>query len=227
MSPRFPLLVAGSLSLVVLAACSGVSAQPGIGEVTPPATPPVTQVETPDPTPVPVPPTTRPEPTATPVIGGVDGDTSGPELVVVPVDDTTIAVSIEDPVAKGWRFEIRGTGDRAKDAWQITAETGDVGPLINAVEIVDGNVVDEMDLSGFWDGTAAAGGCHSTLPVCLDSNGFRLPDEGDGTFSVRLHLEDATVPLQVVGAAAYWEGEPFTLGPWHETQAFPWEPAAG
>jgi len=86
-------------------------------------------------------------------------------------------------------------------------------------------VTDELDFSGFWDETAIAGGCHSTLPVCLDSDGFGLPDDGNGRFSVRLHLEDATAALEVRGAAAYWDGEPFILGPWHETEAFPWEPA--
>jgi hypothetical protein len=168
-----------------------------------------------------------PEPTATPIIGGVDGGTGGPELTVVPGDGTTIAATIEDPVAKAWQLEVRGTGDRAKDAWRITVEAGDVGPLITATEIVDGRTVDELDLSGIWDGTAIAGGCHSTLPVCLDTDGFRLPDDGDGRLSVQLHLEDATTALELRGAAAYWDGEPFVLGPWHATEAFPWEPAAG
>ena len=93
--------------------------------------------------------------------------------------------------------------------------------MITATEIVGGRRVDEMDLSGFEDGTAAAGGCHSTLPVCLDSDGFRLPDNGDGTFSVRLHLQ-GQVPLMVRGATAGWPGEPFILGPWQETSTFPW-----
>ena len=87
--------------------------------------------------------------------------------------------------------------------------------------------MDELDLSGVWDGTAIAGGCHATLPICLDSDSFRLPDNDDGTFSVRLHLDDAGAALEVQGAAAYWDGEPFILGPWHATESFPWGPAAG
>ena len=108
------------------------------------------------------------------------------QLSIEPVDDATIQATIVDATAKAWRLTVSGTGVLGDDRWEIAVETGDVGPVIVATEIVGGKVVDEMDLSGFADGTAAAGGCHSTLPVCLDSDGFRLPDDGDGTFSVRL-----------------------------------------
>jgi hypothetical protein len=219
MSPRFRPFLTGTLAILVVAGCSGATAIPAI-----PAGP--TPVAVPAPTVVPVP-TFRPEPTPTPIIGEVDGDATGPQLVVVPVDATTISASIEDAAAKAWRVEVRGTGDQAGDAWVITVETSDVGPLITATEIAGGRTVGELDLTGFWDGTAAAGGCHSTLPVCLDTYGFRVPDDGDGSFAVQLHLEDPAVALTVGGAAAYWDGEPFVLGPWHETEAFPWGPSAG
>ena len=79
-----------------------------------------------------------------------------------------------------------------------------------------------MDLSGFVDGTAAAGGCHSTLPVCLDSDGFRLPDDGDGPFSVRLDLPAGAGAARDPRRHGRWDGEPFVLGPWHDTEPFPW-----
>lgn len=221
MSLRFTPLLAGVLVLTALAGCSGAGAAAPAASV-----PAATPAAVPEPTLVPAPPTERPAPTATPIVGGVD-EGPGPVLSVEPVDDTTIAASIEDPVAKGWRLEVRGTGTRSDDAWMITAEVGDVGPVISATEIVAGKPVNEMDLSGLWDGTAAAGGCHATLGVCLGTDGFTVPMEGQDTFSVQLRLDDPTTPLEVKGAAAYWKGEPFVLGPWHETEAFPWEPAAG
>lgn len=219
MSSRSPLLLVLAAALAV-AACSS--------SVTPPpvASPAPASPTTPEPTRVPSA-TPAPSPTATPIIGGVDGDARGPQLTVVHEDAGTITAGIEDPAAKAWQIEVRGTGDQARDAWRITVEVGDVSPLITATEIVDGTVVDALDLSGDWDGTAIAGGCHSTLPVCVDSDGFRLPDEGDGTFAVRIHLDDVRTPLEIRGAAAYWDGEPFILGPWHATEAFPWSPAAG
>jgi hypothetical protein len=222
MSLRLLLLLAGCTALVAVGGCSAAPGAHGPSSPvpsSPPATP--SAVRAPDPTRVPAA-TVPPEPTATPIVGDVVGDADGPELTVVPIDATTIAAGLEDPAAKAWRVEVRGIGAQAGDSWLITVETGDVAPVITATEIVGGETVGELDLSGMWDDTAVAGGCHSTLPVCLDSEGFRLPDHGDGTFAIRLHLADAGVALEVRGATAYWEGEPFILGPWHETTAFPW-----
>jgi hypothetical protein len=155
------------------------------------------------------------------VIGGVDGDIGGPELSIETLDADTIVASLRDPDAKAWRLVVSGTGEQGGERWEIVVETGDVGPVITATEVRGGQVVDLLDLTGFYDGTAAAGGCHSTLPVCLDSDGFRVP-EGDGLFSVRLDLPEAQVPLVIRGGAAGWDGEPFVLGPWHDTEAFAW-----
>jgi hypothetical protein len=162
-----------------------------------------------------------PGPVETPVIGDVDGDTGAPELVIEAIDDDTIQATIEDPEAKAWRLVVAGTGELGGDRWEIMVETGDVGPDITATEVRGGAVVDVLDLTGFWDGTAAAGGCHASLPVCLGSDGFRVP-EGDGIFSVRLDLPEAQVPLLIRGGTADWPGEPFILGDWRDTDAFPW-----
>ena len=115
----------------------------------------------------------------------MDGDAGGPELTIETVDADTIVATIKDPDAKAWRLVVSGTGALGGERWEIVVETGDTGPVITATEIRGGEVADVLDLTGFYDGSAAAGGCHSTLPVCLDSDGFRVP-EGDGLFSVRL-----------------------------------------
>jgi hypothetical protein len=163
-----------------------------------------------------------PELTPVPVTGDVDGAIGGPELTIEALDGDTIQATLDDPTAKAWRLVVAGTGDRAGERWEILVETGDVAPVITATEIRNGEVADVLDLTGFWDGTAAAGGCHSTLPVCVGSDGFELPEGGDGRFSVRLELAGTQVPLMVSGGTAAWDGEPFVLGPWHDTEAFPW-----
>ena len=101
-------------------------------------------------------------------------------------------------------------------------ETSDIEPVITAREIRDSEVVNEMDLSGYSDGTAAAGGCHATLHVCIDSDGFRLPHNDNGRFRVRLSVATATGPLAITGSTAGWPGEPFILGPWVTTDTFDW-----
>ena len=97
--------------------------------------------------------------------------------------------------------------------------------MITAREIRDSEVVGEMDLSGYADGTAAAGGCHATLHVCIDSDGFRLPHNDNGRFRVRLSVADAAGPLAITGSTAGWPGEPFILGPWVTTDTFVWSRA--
>ncbi len=216
MSPRFSVALATSLVLVAVAACSGASS------TTVPSTPAPSVAHGPVPTPVAVPSQpAAPAPTSTPIIGGVDGDAGGPELTIETRDADTIVATLSDPEAKAWRVVVSGTGELGGERWEIVVETGDTGPVITATEISGGEVVDVLDLTGFYDGTAAAGGCHSSLPVCLDSDGFRVP-EGDGLFSVRLDLPEAQVPLVIRGGAAAWDGEPFVLGDWHDTEAFAW-----
>ena len=219
MVPRVAPLFAASLALIVVAAC-GASAVP---------TPPATAVTpTPAPTVGPLPaidPDAEPAATASPDAGNVKGDGAGPELTIEMVAGDTIRATLDDPVAKAWRLVVAGVGEWAGDRWEIVVEAGDVGPAITATEVRDGRVVDEMDLSGFADGTAAAGGCHGTLPVCLSSDGFRLPQDGDGRFSVQLVLPDQVTPLSITGGTATWPGEPFVLSSWTDTEPFAWNAA--
>lgn len=224
MFPRFAPAIAASLALILVAGCAGATTS------TPTPVTPVTHA--PDPTPLPVAQRTPdPQPSAPPVVatppatgedtGAVDGAKDGPELVIETIDDDTVQATLTDPAAKAWRLVIAGTGDLGAERWEITVETGDITPIVTATEIRGGEVADVMDLTGFVDGTAAAGGCHMTLPVCIGSDGLRLPD-GDGVFSMRLDLPEAQVPLVIRGGTATWDGEPFVLGDWHDTDPFPW-----
>jgi len=219
MFPRIAPAIVATLAVLLVAGCAGaVSPTPA------PATP-VTHA--PDPTPFPVAHRTpAPRPSAAPAApgddtGAVDGAKDGPELVIETIDDDTVRATLTDPAAKAWRLVISGTGDLGAERWEITVETGDVSPVVTATEIRGGEVADVMDLTGFVDGTAAAGGCHSTLPVCIGSDGLRLPD-GDGVFSMRLDLPEAQVTLVIRGGTATWDGEPFVLGDWHDTEPFGW-----
>ena len=206
MSPRIAPVIAASLVLLVAAACASPAAR-----ATPAGAPDPTLIAWPSPDPA------TPKPDA----GNVDGIVY-PELTIEAADADTIRVAITDPAAKAWRLIVAGAGALAGDRLEILVETGDVGPSITATEVRDGVVVGEMDLSGYVDGTAAAGGCHGTLPVCVDSDGFRLPSDGDGTLAIRLTLVDGGTPLTVTGGTAGWPGEPFILGPWTDTEPFPW-----
>ena len=206
MSPRFAPVFAASLVLLVVAACAAQADAPAT-------------LGSPDPTPIAWP---SPDPaTPRPDAGNVDGIVY-PELTIEAADADTIKVAITDPAAKAWRLVVAGAGALSGERLEILVETGDVGPSILATEVRDGVVVGEMDLSGYVDGTAAAGGCNGTLPVCVDSDGFRLPSDGDGTLAIRLTLIDAGTPLTVTGGTAGWPGEPFILGPWTDTEPFPW-----
>jgi hypothetical protein len=209
MSLRLAPVIAVSIALLAVAACASTA----------PAAPPVSS---PGPTP-----TARasaapaPVATASPDSGNVDGQRY-PELTIEALGADAVRVTIEDPAAKAWRLVIAGTGDRAGDRLDLVVETGDTGPSIIAQEVRGGVVVDAMDLSGYADGTAAAGGCHGTLAVCVDSDGFRLPADDDGTFSVRLAVVDPGAPLTITGGTATWPVEPFILGSWTDTLPFTW-----
>jgi hypothetical protein len=217
MVPRSaPALIAALVLGTALAACGSAAVAPD------PSAPARPVTHAPLPTPI-ITPDAQPDPTpaTTPIVGDVDGAIGGPELTIEQVDDDTIIATLDDPEAKAWRIVVAGTGDRGGERWEIVVETGDIGPVITATEVHDGVEGEVMDLTGFWDGTATAGGCHSTLPVCIDADGFDVP-EGDGRFAARLELPEAMVPLTISGGTAGWDGEPFILGPWQETEVFAW-----
>jgi len=215
MAPRLALALAAPLVLVI-AACASTPPAP---TATPVALRPVAQA--PAPTPVPLPSMSFEPAPSLPDEGNVDGLVY-PGLTIEEPDANTLRVRLDDPSAKAWRVVVAGTGDLAEDRFEIEVETGDVAPAITATEVRNGQSVSEMDLSGFFDGTAAAGGCHGTLAVCLDSDGFRLPRNGDGRFALRLSVADAQGPLTITGSTAGWPGEPFVLGPWVATEPFTW-----
>ncbi len=219
MTPRRAPLLIVTIALLAVAACTSSSV------VSTPAAPSSGPVSTaPLPTPIPTPtvaPTSAPTPTPPTDEGNVDGDVY-PELTVETLDPATLRITLQDPSAKAWRLVIAGSGDLAYDRLEVEVETSDVAPVITAREIRDSEVVSEMDLSGYLDGTAAAGGCHGTLHVCVDSDGFRLPRNGNGRFRMQLSVADASGPLAITGATAGWPSEPFILGPWVTTDTFPW-----
>ena len=217
MSPRFAPVLAASLVLVVVGACSAATAAPATSA---PATSAPGALPTFRPTPrptTPAPAVESPSPNAGDVSQG-----PGPLLSVEFPAAETITATLQDPAAKAWRFVIAGTGARAGDRFELVVETGDIAPTITATDVRAGKIVEVRDLSGFGDGAAGTPACHGTLPVCAESTGFRLPANGDGTLSVRLTLRSPATPLMVTGATATWPGEPFLLGPWTVTESFPW-----
>ena len=219
MTPHRALLLVATIALLVAAACG---AAPSVASPAAPSSGPVSTA--PDPTPIPVPSVTPvpPTPTPTPPVdeGNVEGDIY-PELTVETMDAETLRLTLEDPSAKAWRLVIAGSGELRYDRLEIDVVTSDVSPLITAREIRDSEVVSEMDLSGFAYG-GAAGGCHATLGVCIDSDGFRLPDNDNGRFRFRLSVADVTGPLAITGSTAGWPGEPFILGKWVDTDTLDW-----
>lgn len=227
MTRRLAPLAVASFALIVVAACA---ASPSA--LAPSSTAVADRASTaPEPTPVPTPratslPSLQPSsaPTTPSDEGNVNGD-AYPQLTVVEPDASTLRVMLQDPSAKAWRLVVKGTGDLAFDRLEIEVVTSDVAPEITAREIHDSELVDTIDLSGYADGTAAAGGCHATLHVCIDSDGFKLPKNGNGRFRVQLSVADAAGPLSISGSTAGWPSEPFVLGSWTDTAAFDWSPS--
>jgi hypothetical protein len=207
-----PALAALALALVV-GACSSASGTPSPSPA--PGTPTA-------PTPVP---TIAPslDATASPDTGNVDGD--WPQLGAEVLREDALLVTLVDPEARAWRIIIGGTGGAAGDRLELLVETGDVSPFVELREYRNGSLAGTLDLTGMaGNETVAAGACHATMPVCIGSDGIRLPADGDGTVLLRLDLPEAA-GLSISGATAGWPGEPFTLGPWEQTEPFVWLPA--
>jgi hypothetical protein len=225
MSPRFAPVTA-ALVLFVAAACASPTAV-APAPVTPVAVAPTPASPTPTPVPTtdgPTPPVTGQSPTSTPNAGQVDGSGDGPQLTVEFPGERLVDVTLEDAEARAWRVVVAGTGGLADDRFEIVVEAGDVGPVITATETSGGEVVDEIDLSFYGEDSAAAGGCHHTLKVCVDSSSFTFADDGTGRLRTRLTMPDPTSGvLTITGGTAGWPGEPFVLGRWSDTEAFAWE----
>ena len=224
MFPRFA-PIAAALVTVVLAACAAPTAVVP-SPVAPVAVAPSSAQPTPTPVPTsdaPTPPLTGPTATANPNAGQVDGWGDGPQLTVEFPAERLVDVTLEDADARAWRVVVSGTGGLAEDRFEIVVEAGDVGPVITATEIRGGETVDEIDLSFYGEDTAAAGGCHRTLEVCVDSSSFTFADDGTGRLRTRLNMPDpSSGVLTISGGTAGWPGEPFVLGPWSTTEAFAW-----
>ena len=225
MSARFATLAAFLVLLVVGGCAAPVAVAPT------PVGPEALAPTPPAPTPTPVPATEAPTPaltgaaapTATPNAGQVDGSDGGPQLTVEFPGDRLVDVTLEDAAARAWRIVVAGTGALVGDRFEIVVEAGDVGPVITATEVRGGEVVDTIDLSFYGEDTAAAGGCHRTLGVCVDSSSFTFADDGTGRLRTRLNMPDpASGVLMITGGTAGWPGEPFVLGPWSDTEAFAW-----
>ncbi len=212
MSPR----IAPALAVVgiVLAGCAGAAVGPVGPVAVVPASPSL--ATTPDPTAVPAPATLRPD------SGDVAADPSGPQLSVEPVASQTIRVTLVDPAAKAWRLAVEGTVDHAGDGWVLQVETGDTGPVITTTETAAGVERQPIEQPALESGGSRGRVCSTVLPVCLRAATVRLPADGDGTLVAELVRTDAAHPLRVAGSTATWPTDPFVLGPWTTTEAFPW-----
>jgi hypothetical protein len=216
MPSRFAPVIAAAVVLFAAAACAGAA-------VSPASPPPVkSRAVVPSPTPVATP-TAEPTPTPSVNAGDVESQGRGAELTVEFPRPDLLDVTLEDSEAKAWRVIVTGTGDRATDRMEVVVEAGDVGPVITATEVQQGDVVGSIDLSNYVGDTMVAGGCHHTLNVCIDSSSFQFSDDGTGRLRIRLQMPDAAGGrLLVTGGTAGWPGEPFVLGPWTDTESFPW-----
>ena len=216
MPSRFAPVIAAAVVLFAAAACAGAAVSPA----SPTAVRPPVVVPTRPPIATPI-----AEPIPTPSANA--GDVESRAVVLLrpsssPKPDL-LDVTLEDSEAKAWRVIVTGTGDRATDRMEVVVEAGDVGPVITATEVQQGEVVGSIDLSNYFDETMAAGGCHHTLNVCIDSSSFRFSDDGTGRLRIRIQTPDpAAGRLLVTGGTAGWPGEPFVLGPWTDTESFPW-----
>lgn len=199
-SPRRPALGLGLIGPLVLliAACAGPSPTPL------PATP------VPDASPA-----ASPSPIESPDQGNVGG--GYPELAVEERDGYIVTVT--DPEARAWRFDVRGLGLLGEDRLEVIVEVGDITPGAEGRIHIRGALVDVIDMNGMvGDSTVAAGGCHPTLHLCVGSDGLGIDPETGAATLVITRIEPGSVAIQ--GATADWPGEPFVLGPWRTTEPY-------
>jgi hypothetical protein len=149
--------------------------------------------------------------------GHGDVEPSTPELSIE-IEDGYV-VSVTDPAAKAWRIAVTGTGTRAGHRLEVIVEVGDIAPGAEVRFELDGQLLDVLELGSMIGAdTAASGGCHPTLGVCVSSADIDIDGES-GTLTVRFEmLGDG--PISIEGATAGWPEEPFVLGPWDTTEPF-------
>jgi hypothetical protein len=208
--PRLTVLASIALGVgLVLAACGSAA--------TPTGTPVAPSTAGPSGSPILPPPV---EPTDSPVPsepGQGNVDSNYPELAVELKDG--YLVSVTDPRAKAWRIEVRGAGLKGADRIELVVEVGDVAPGAEVRFYVRGGLVDILTLDTLIGlETAAAGGCHPTLELCVSSGTIRIDPVAGRLTAAFETLSPAPVAIQ--GATADWPGEPFILGPWRTTEPF-------
>jgi hypothetical protein len=222
MSPRVTPFLA--VLVVAVAACAGTSAPaaPHQSAVAPIVTPTVAPAATPAVAPSAPTAPARPAATASADAGNVNAPGTS-DLSIEPAGAAGIRVTLGNADAKAWRVSVAGTGNRAADAWTLDVETGDVGPVITTTETAAGVAGEPIEQPGLEMGDASGRICSATLPVCVVAKSVVLPAGGNGTLVLELVRTDGSVPLAVSAATARWTSDPFVLGPWTTTEAFPWE----
>lgn len=206
-SARRPAIAAFVVAGTLLAGCAGAS---GLGSTEPPTESPSAPTPSQPYGPYPTLPVTGEQPP----FGNTDRQY--PELSVSRGEG--YVVDLVDPEARAWWIVVSGTGTNEGDRIEIVAEVGDIWPGAAVRVYVGDELVDTTDLNGLiGNPTAIAGGCHSTLGLCFSSAGIDIrPDEGH--LSVTLQ-GTATGLLEVRGATASWDGEPYIIGSWRGTEA--------
>ena len=208
---RIPLVVAATAltAAVLLGACAGGPVAPGAIDPRPPDPGPVA---TPDQPYGPYP--TLPVTGGQPPVGNTDREF--PELSVSL--ENGFLIDLVDPDARAWWIVVSGTGANADDRIEIVAEVGDIWPGAAVRVYVGGELFDTTDMNGLiGNQTAVAGGCHPTLDLCFSSAGVDIrPDAGRVSAALQ---GSATGSLEIRGATAGLDGEPYILGPWRGTDA--------
>ena len=174
--------------------------------------------------PKPSPATPTAGPTATPDSGNVNAPVT-PALSVETVGAVAIRVTLADPAAKAWRVTVAvpgSAGGPASATWALTLETGDVAPVITTTDAQDGVAGEPKEQPGLEAGAGTGRVCSVAVPVCVRAASVVLPRDGNGTLVLELGRADTATDLSVTGATAGWTTDPFVLGPWTSTEAFPW-----
>jgi hypothetical protein len=206
---RAVLLLPIALALLV-GACTSSAA---------PVSPPTPTDPPPSATPLPSVPTLPPTGSEPPLVSKPptgNTDERYPELAISGGEPGHI-VELTDPTAKAWRIVV--SGQNPDDRLELLVEVGDIVVGVIVTTVVDGRVVDELDLSGMvGNPTAAAGGCHPVLEACYSSGGIDIDLDAGRVGLIVERIGPAS--FEIVGSTAGWPDQPFVLGPWRSTAPF-------